>query len=136
MAAIAILSLDAPLAARLRTAFEGAGFESETAQLAEIRSGELDVLTFFEEYDPDVVVYELTPPYPQSLTFMRLLQSTPLARHRRWLLATADREAVVELLGPTDAVVEMTGGGEDLETIVQVVRRELEPQPPRRTEAA
>lgn len=135
MAAIAILSADAHTASRLQMALEEAGFETETARIDEIRSGELDLLTFFEEHDPDLVVYELTPPYPQSLTFMRLLQSVPMARHRRWMLATTDRDAVIELLGPTDAVVEVPARGEDAGALVQAVRRKLEP-PPRRTEAA
>lgn len=135
MAAIAFLSADAHVAARLRTPLEESGFETETAQIAEIRSGELDLLTFFEEHDPNLVIYELTPPYAQSLTFMRLLQSVPMARHRRWMLATIDRAAVIELLGPTDAVLEVPARGEDPAALVQAIRRELEP-PPRRTEAA
>lgn len=135
MAAIAILSGDSEVAARLRTPLEQAGFETETAQLAEVRSGELDVLTFFEEHDPDLVIYELAPPFAQGLTFMRLLQAVPMARHRRWLIATADRQAVVDLVGPTDAVVEVPPDGGDPPGLLDTVRRELASRP-RRTEAA
>jgi CheY-like chemotaxis protein len=136
MRAIAILSRDPDVAARLRTALEGAGFETETARLAEICSGELDLLAFFEEHAPDLVIYEVAPPFPQGLTLMRLLQSTPPGRQRRWLLAAADREAVVELLGPTDAVVEVPAPGADAAPLVETVRRELAPRRGGRTEAA
>jgi hypothetical protein len=136
MAAIALLSENGQFAARLRPALEAAGFETEAARIGEIRSGELDLLIFLEEYDPDLIVYELAPPYPHSLTFMRLLQSTPLARRRRWLLATTDRQAVVDLLGPTDAVLDIPARNEDPGSVVQGVRRELEQKLARHPEAA
>ncbi|MGH7266605.1 MAG: hypothetical protein ACREMB_17420 [Candidatus Rokuibacteriota bacterium] len=136
MTAIAILYADLHVTGRLQSVLEDAGFETEAARLAEIRDGELDLLAFFEEHDPDLVLYEVSPPYPQSLTFMRLLQNLPGARHRPWMLMATDPAAVIELLGPTDALLPLPAGPDEAADVVQAVRRQLAPPSPRRTEAA
>jgi hypothetical protein len=136
MAAIAILNADPSCTGPVQTALQDAGFETVAAGLGEIRAGELDVLTFFQEHDPDLVVYEVCPPYPQSLTFMRLLQSVPGARHRPWMVLATDPAAVIELLGPTDAVVPLPAAPGEAVDVVQAVRRQFAPAAPRRTEAA
>jgi hypothetical protein len=136
MAGIAILKADHRGPGPLETVLDDAGFETVAAGLGEIRDGELDVLTFFQEHDPDLVVYEVCPPYPQSLTLMRLLQNVPGARHRPWVLLAPDPAAVVELLGPTDAVLPLPPGPDAAVDVVHAVRRHLAPAAPRRTEAA
>jgi DNA-binding NarL/FixJ family response regulator len=100
---------------------EAEGFEAVVARLAEIRTGELDLITFLEEHDPQVIVYEVGRPYAQSLTFLRLLQDTAIGRHRAWVLAADDADAVTELLDATMPVPEVSAPG----TVVQAVRRAL-----------
>jgi hypothetical protein len=136
MAAIAILNANPSCTGPVQAVLQDAGFETVAAGLGEIRAGELDVLAFLQEHDPDLVVYEACAPYPQSLTLMRLLQNVPGARHRPWMVLAPDPAAVVELLGPTDAIVPLPAGPGAAVDVVQAVRRHLAPAPPRRTEAA
>src|SRR5262249_23058690 len=100
---------------------EAEGFEAVVARQAEIRTGELDLVTFLEEHDPQVIVYEVGRAYAQRLTFLRLLQDTPIGPQRPWVLAAADADAVTELLDARTPVPEVSAPG----TVVQAVRRAL-----------
>jgi DNA-binding NarL/FixJ family response regulator len=121
MPTIAIVSAGSEDCDSLCASLEAEGFEVVVARLAEIRTGELDLVTFLEEHDPQVIVYEVGRPYAQSLTFLRLLQDTAIGRHRAWILAADDAEAVTELLEATMPVPEVSAPG----AVVQAVRRAL-----------
>jgi len=121
MPTIAIISTGNDAPRTLQGSLEAEGFETVVARLAEIRTGELDLVTFLEEHDPQVIVYEVGRPFPQSLTFLRLLQDTAIGRHRAWVLAADDADAVTELLDATTPVPEVSEAG----TVVQAVRRAL-----------
>jgi DNA-binding NarL/FixJ family response regulator len=121
MPTIAIVSAGTEDPESLRAGLEAEGFEAVVARLPEIRTGELDLVTFLEEHDPEVIVYQLGVPYPQSLTFLRLLQDTAIARHRAWVLTAGDPAAVADLLDAAATIPEVTAP----EAIVQAVRRAL-----------
>jgi DNA-binding NarL/FixJ family response regulator len=121
MPTIAIISAGTDAPRTLQASLEAEGFETVVARLAEIRTGELDLVTFLEEHDPQVVVYEVGRPYARSLTFLRLLQDTAIGRHRAWVLAADDADAVTDLLDGAAPVPEVSAPG----TVVQAVRRAL-----------
>src|SRR5262249_32108717 len=101
MPTIAIVSAGTGDRDSLCAGLEAEGFEAVVARQAEIRTGELDLVTFLEEHDPQVIVYEVGRPYAQSLTFLRLLQDTAIGRQRAWVLAADDAaDAARELLAP------------------------------------
>ena len=121
MPTLAIISAGPHTAESLRAGLEADGFETVTAGLAEIRTGELDLVSFLEEHDPEVIVYQVGTPYPQSLTFLRLLQDTAAARHRGWVLTAADPAVVADLLDGAAMVPEVTAP----DAVAAAVRRAL-----------
>jgi hypothetical protein len=66
MPTVALISAGPDTTEGLRAGLETEGFETVTAGLAEIRTGELDLVTFLEEHDPEVIVYQLGVPYPRA----------------------------------------------------------------------
>jgi DNA-binding response OmpR family regulator len=121
---VAVLNSSEDIVGMLREVLQEEGFTVVTAQVPDIKAGREDVVAFLRRYDPQVVLYDISPPYEANWTFFRLVQDTEAAKGRPFVVTTTNQRALAELVGEA-AVVELLGKPYDLQEVVRAVRRAL-----------
>jgi CheY-like chemotaxis protein len=106
----------------LRIVLEQAGFAVVASHIDSIKMGEIDLLTFIQQHDPKVVVYDLAPPYDRNWTFLEHLRSRPPLEGRQFVLMTTNVARAREVVGTAEYVYEIVGKPFDLDQIVQAVK--------------
>lgn len=124
---IAVLNSSEDVVQMLREVLEAAGYVTVTAHVPDIKQGREDLIAFLAHHDPRVIVYDVSPPYEENWTFMRLVQSSEAARGRRFVLTTTNKRALEDQVGATETI-EVIGKPYDVEMILEEVRRALEPK--------
>jgi DNA-binding NarL/FixJ family response regulator len=128
---VAVLNTNDDVVEMLRTAIEQAGMVAVSAHVDDLRRGRTSPREFFEEHNPDVIVYDIVPPYDRSWMFLRHLQDMPGMRRRQWVLTSANPKRAMEQSGSSDQVLEILGKPLDLDEITQAVREAAKARPTR-----
>jgi CheY-like chemotaxis protein len=118
---VGIVNSSEDTVAMLRTVLEQAGFLTVPAHVTDIRNGREDFVDYVRSNDLRVVVYDISPPYEENWTFLKLLLDTDVMRGRGVVLTTTNKAALEGLVGPTDAI-EILGKPYDLNAVLTAVR--------------
>ena|SRR5687767_12262385 len=105
----------------LKDTLEQAGLLVVTGYTHDIRDGKLDLQAFLAIHHPDVIVYDIAPPYDRNWAFLEHLRSTILGGYR-FVITTVNRGYVEALVGRDERVYEVVGKADDLDEIVRAVR--------------
>ena len=119
---VAVVNGNEDIVELVRDALEEEGFLTVEAHIPDIRRGKTDFVAFLEQEDPRVVIYDLAPPFKESLSFLRLIMSSTAAAGRAFVLTTTNRAGLEEVAGETGSI-ELLGKPYDLDQIVSAVRR-------------
>jgi CheY-like chemotaxis protein len=120
---VAVMNANDDVVEMLRTAIEQAGFNTASTHVTDIKRGHEDFLSFIKEHDPQVIVYDVAPPYKENWTFFQLLRNSQAGKDRQWVLTTANLRLLQEVAGSALDVLEVSEKPETLESIVKAVQR-------------
>jgi CheY-like chemotaxis protein len=115
----------------LGTVLRQAGFAVVSAYTHEIRDGDIDVHAFLAEHQPDVVVYDIAPPYNENWALFQRLTATSALGGIPVVLTTTNRKHLEGLAGSSQHVYEVVGKPYDLLLIVQATKEALRSRPTR-----
>ena len=101
---VAIFNTNAEVLELVRESLQQAGFQTVMAHIDDLKRGRLDMIQFVEEHNPDVMVYDVAPPYDTNWTFLRLMRNSKVMQGRAFVVTTTNKRALEELIGPNDAV--------------------------------
>ncbi|HZP47515.1 MAG TPA: hypothetical protein VFB07_03200 [Vicinamibacterales bacterium] len=106
----------------LRVVLEQAGFVVVSLLTYQIREGAVDLETFLRQHQPNVVVYDIAPPYDANWRLFQHVCRTPSMQSCRIVLTSTNAQRVVELVGRHQQVYEIVGKPFDLDQVVSAVK--------------
>jgi CheY-like chemotaxis protein len=107
----------------LRLVLEDAGFAVGSANVDDVRRGEVDLKALVELHVPRVVVYDVSPPYERSWLYLEAMRSTGPLRNVPLVLTTTNEKRLRELVATSEPILEVFGKPFDLGQVVEAVRR-------------
>jgi CheY-like chemotaxis protein len=120
---VAVFNSSDDMVELLRILFERHGFVVVTGHISAVRRGELDLNAFVEQHKPDVVVYDLIPPYDRQWRFLdHLRQMSPL-KEIPFVISSSNAAATRELAERDEQVIEVLGRPFEYDALVAAVRR-------------
>jgi CheY-like chemotaxis protein len=122
---VAVFNTNPEVMELVRESLEGSGYATVIAHVDDLKRGRIDMVQFVEEKQPDVIVYDVAPPYDTNWTFLRLMRNSKVMANRAFVITTTNKKALDELIGPSD-VVELLCKPYDLDQIVQAVNAAFE----------
>jgi DNA-binding response OmpR family regulator len=105
----------------LHLALQRAGFETIDAPLQEFDRGMATALAFLRERDPEVVVYDVSPPYERTAAFCCDLQEAD--DRRAWVITSTNPQQTAKDLRGRSERYELIGKPYELEHVVAAVHR-------------
>jgi len=121
-AVVAVINSNDDLVALLRETLEDEGLNVTTAHIREIKSGREDLPKFLKRHRPDVIIYDLAPPYSDNWRFLHLVRES--FGDRGLVLTTVNKKALEKTVGRT-GTFEIEGRRSDLSRVVRTVLDEV-----------
>lgn len=125
MPVVAILNTNDDIVELLRVVVENAGMVAVSAHVDAIKRGEVDFERFVSTHRPDVIVYDIPPPYDRQWAFLNHLRRLPLMQNVPFVFTTTNAARLTEIIGPDQQVYEIIGKPYDLDQILNAVRRNI-----------
>jgi DNA-binding NtrC family response regulator len=122
---VAILNSNDDTVEMLRMMLESEGLVAVSAHVSAMRRGAFDFSGFIAEHDPQVVIYDIIPPYDRAWMFFQHLRSMSIMQGRKFVLTSTNPERVQQNSNPGQPVYEIIGKPYDLQVIVDAVKRGL-----------
>jgi CheY-like chemotaxis protein len=129
---IAIFNTNQEVLDLVRESLQQAGYATVVAHIDDLKRGRLDMIQFVEEHKPDVIVYDVAPPYDTNWTFLRLMRNSKVMQRSAFVVTTTNKRALEDLIGPNDAI-ELLCKPYDLQQLVEACTSAMEKQVAART---
>jgi hypothetical protein len=84
---------------------------------ADLKKGNVNFETFLAKHNPEVVIFDISPPYDENWTFFKTMRDSDAMRDRGAVLTTTNKNRLDEVLGSDTAALEVVGRSDDLQNI-------------------
>src|SRR5712692_503355 len=84
---------------------------------ADLKKGHVDFATYLTEHDPEVVIFDISPPYVENWHFFMTMRDADVMRGRGSVLTTTNKNRLDEVLGTDSHALEVVGRSKDLQQI-------------------
>jgi DNA-binding NtrC family response regulator len=124
MAKVAVINSSEDTVEMLRTLLEREGWETVQAHIDDIKRGRTDFLKYLETHDPQVIIWDVPPPYDHNWAFLQLVRSSRSMTDRVVIVTTTNKQALERFVGQTDAI-EIFTKPYDVEILIETITRTL-----------
>ena len=119
---VAIVNTSPDTVDLLRFVFERAGYVVVGAFTWELRDARVDIESFMRQNHPDVIVYDIAPPYEENWRLFQHFRSMPANHGRQFVITTTNIKQVKAVAGEGPVLYEIIGKPYDLDLIVKAVQ--------------
>jgi DNA-binding NarL/FixJ family response regulator len=119
---VAVFNSNDDVVEMLRFALESAGLVVVSGHVDSIRRGGSSLSQSVDAHRPDVILYDIVPPYDRSWRFLEHLREAIPMSGRRFVLTSTNAAHVKEIVGIPEHVHEIVGKPYDIDEIVAAVR--------------
>jgi DNA-binding response OmpR family regulator len=98
---------------------------------ADLKKGIVDFGKYMDKHNPEVVIFDLSPPYDENWRFFKTMRDAATMKGRGVVLTTTNKNRLDEVLGQDSHALEVVGKPKDLQQIGDAIKSET-----RKAEAA
>ena len=98
---------------------------------ADLKKGIVNFGKYMERHNPEVVIFDLSPPYDENWQFFKTMRDAKTMQGRGVVLTTTNKNRLDEVLGEDSRALEVVGRPKDLQQIDAAIKSET-----RKAEAA
>jgi CheY-like chemotaxis protein len=120
---VALINNSEELLAILQAYLMAEGIPAAIEHLARFKRGEANIAQFLTEQDPQVVVWDIPPPYDANWEYVQYVRHLPEAQGRQFVLTTTNLGLLHTAAGAEVTAIEAVGKPFDLEELRQAIRR-------------
>ncbi len=91
---------------------------------ADLKKGIVDFGKYIEKHNPEVVIFDLSPPYDENWTFFKTMRDAKAMLGRGSVLTTTNKARLDEVLGEDSHALEVVGRPKDLGQIDTAIKAE------------
>ena len=95
-------------------------------RFADLRKGVVDFAGYLHQHNPEVVIFDISPPYEQNWAFFGRFRDHPAMRGRGLVLTTTNKNRLDEVVGCDSFAIEVVGKPYDLQQIMTAMIGALE----------
>ena len=128
---VAVINTSPDTIELLRLTLQPAGIVVVSAYTYEIRDGKVDVAAFMTAHRPQVIIYDIAPPYEANWRFLEHLRGNGFLQGVRWVITSTNPVHVEKLAGRDERVHEIVGKPYDLDRIAAATKEALRARPTR-----
>jgi len=92
--------------------------------LADLKKGIVDFGKYMDKHNPEVVIFDLSPPYDENWKFFKTMRDAKTMKGRGIVLTTTNKDRLDEVLGEDSHALEVVGKGKDLREIDAAIKSE------------
>ena len=128
---VAVINTSPDTIELLRLTLQPAGIVVVSAFTYEIRDGKVDLTAFMAAHRPQVIIYDVAPPYDANWLFLQHLRGHPSVQDVRWVITSTNPLHVEKLADKDEQVHEVVGKPYDLDKIATATKEALRSRPTR-----
>src|SRR6202022_331320 len=91
---------------------------------ADLKKGIVDFGKYLDKHNPEVVIFDLSPPYDENWNFFKTMRDAKAMKGRGLVLTTTNKMRLDEVLGDNSFALEIVGRTADLERIKAAIKAE------------
>jgi len=91
---------------------------------SDLKKGIVDFDKYMERHNPEVVIFDLSPPYDENWHFFKVMRDANVMRGRGIVLTTTNKNRLDEVLGEDSYALEVVGRPRDLQQIHAAIQAE------------
>jgi DNA-binding response OmpR family regulator len=92
---------------------------------ADLKSGKIDFAKYLVRHNPQVVVFDISPPYDENWQFFKTLRGVVTRQGRGLVLTTTNKRRLDEVVGEDSTAFEIVGKPYDLQQITSAIEAAL-----------
>jgi hypothetical protein len=91
---------------------------------ADLKKGVVDFGKFVSRYNPEVVIFNISPPYDTNWQFFKTLRDAEVMKGRGSVLTTTNKARLDEMVGTNSYALEVAGQPKDLHWLQVAIEAE------------
>ena len=103
---------------------QGDGQSLIWCHFADLKRGIVVFEKYMEKHNPELVIFDISPPYDENWTFFKTMRSNKIMKGRGTVLTTTNKLRLDEIIGEDSNALEIVGLKTDLDLIQAAIGRE------------
>ncbi len=108
----------------LEVCLQDEGYNTVGGLIPEFKRGQKDLIEFMETHKPDLIIWDIAPPYEQNVVFLNMVRNMKVMENVKWVYTTTNKAALEKTSDKIHAY-EIIGKPMDLQVIIDLVKKTL-----------